>query len=93
MNWRDLITDAGTGQVSHTKLWSNLGLVVVTLAVIALTVKVVFTPVDASSTVFFDAYVGLIVMFLALVCVNAGASKAISLGMGKSRLNIKGKTR
>lgn len=24
MNWMDLITDAGTNQVSHTKLWNNI---------------------------------------------------------------------
>ncbi|MFZ5529443.1 MAG: hypothetical protein ACOY4U_00065 [Pseudomonadota bacterium] len=24
MKWRDLIVDAGTGMVSHTKLWANV---------------------------------------------------------------------
>lgn len=24
MNWRDLITDAGTGMISHTKIWANI---------------------------------------------------------------------
>ena len=24
MSWRDLITDAGTGMVSHTKVWANI---------------------------------------------------------------------
>jgi hypothetical protein len=24
MNWVDLVTDVGTGQLSHTKLWNNV---------------------------------------------------------------------
>lgn len=32
MNWKSLITDAGTGQVSHTKLWANIAYAAATAA-------------------------------------------------------------
>jgi hypothetical protein len=32
MKWSDLITDAGTGMLSHTKLWANVAYASATIA-------------------------------------------------------------
>lgn len=34
--WRDLITDAGTGQYSHTKIWTNIAYGAATFAFVRL---------------------------------------------------------
>ena len=35
----DLITDAGTGQISHTKIWTNIAYAVFTYAILSMVVS------------------------------------------------------
>lgn len=62
----DLITDHGTGRLSHSKLWANVGLGASVI---------VFTRMGWNGQISSEIF-GL---FLAGVCANAGVSKLLSL--------------
>lgn len=63
----DLITDPGTGMLSHTKLWAHVAYLVVTLAF----VKVTFTTPEPDLTVW--------LLYLCVVGGHSSLSKLISM--------------
>jgi hypothetical protein len=70
VNWRDLITDSATGQVSHTKLWANVAYASATGVLIT---------ADSSSVIFPEVFF----IYLGTVGASATASKFLSLKYGK----------
>lgn len=70
MRWRDLITDAGTGQVSHSKLWANMAYATSTSAIIWLTAEGGLTG-------------ELLLIYLGAVGASTTASKFLSLRYGR----------
>lgn len=63
----DLIIDPGTGMYSHTKLWTHIAYLVVTLAF----VKVTFTTAEPDLTVW--------LLYLCVVGGHSSLSKLISM--------------
>lgn len=83
LNWRSLFTDAATGEMSHTKLMS-IGWWLATVGIATIVaVKIVMMKFGADSFLFFSTYLDFVLVLTGIFCVNAGASKAISLGMNK----------
>lgn len=68
MKCSSLITDAGTGQLSHTKIWANIAYIVATVAFLR---QVFFAPVPP------DADIWLI--YLGVIGSHCAVSKLISL--------------
>lgn len=71
MKWRDLIIDAGTGQVSHTKLWANTAYAISTAAI-------GWAAYDHELTG------DLLLIYLGVVGASATASKFLSLRYGRA---------
>jgi hypothetical protein len=69
MNLKDLITDAGTGQLSHTKLWANI-------AYASATVAFLYAVHKDSATA--DVWL----IYLGVVGASATVSKLLSLKYG-----------
>lgn len=69
MNFADLVTDAGTGQLSHTKIWANVGYFVATVA---------FAWLNYQGKA--DAEIWLI--YLGVIAGHSAASKALSMRYG-----------
>lgn len=69
MNWRDIITDAGTQQVSHTKLWANI-------AYLTATIAIGWAAYKGSLSA------DLLLIYLGIVGASATASKFLSLRYG-----------
>lgn len=69
MRLSDLITDAGTGQLSHTKLWANVAYAAATWAIINAAVMAELSP-------------DLLLIYLGIVGASATASKFLSLRYG-----------
>lgn len=69
MKCRDLITDIGTGQMSHTKLWAN----------VAYAASTVWLSGIAFSG---DLTADLLLIYLGIVGASATASKFLSLKYG-----------
>lgn len=67
---KGMISDAGTGKVSHTKVWANIAYAVATWVVIRLTIM---------GKLDFEIF-GL---YLAVVAASASASKFFALKYGK----------
>jgi hypothetical protein len=72
MHWRDLITDSGTGQISHTKLWANIAYASSTGVLIS---------ADSSSAIFPEV----LFIYLGVVGASATASKFLSLKYGATK--------
>lgn len=72
MNWRDLITDSATGQISHTKLWANVAYASATGVLIT---------ADSSSAIFPEVFF----IYLGVVGASATASKFLSLKYGAAK--------
>lgn len=71
MRLHDLITDAGTGQLSHTKLWANVAYAAATWAIIHAAVMAELSP-------------DLLLIYLGAVGASATASKFLSLRYGRA---------
>lgn len=69
MSWKDLITDAGTGMVSHTKVWANVAYFSSTLA---------FAYMSYAGTASADIWM----IYLGAVGASATVSKLLSLKYG-----------
>lgn len=68
MKLADLITDAGTGQCSHTKLWTHIAYLATTVAFLRLTL---FSPTPLSVEIW--------LVYLGIVGSHGLASKYISM--------------
>lgn len=69
MKIKELITDPVTRQLSHTKLWANIGMAAMTFVFIRM-------GIDGSMTE------GMMLVYGGIFGVSAGASKFLSLKMG-----------
>lgn len=69
MTFADLITDAGTGMVSHTKVWANVAYLTATLA---------FAYMSYAGTASPDIWL----IYLGVVGASATLSKLLSLKYG-----------
>lgn len=69
MKCSDLITDAGTGQMSHTKLWANVAYAAATVWLSSIAFN---TELSAD----------LLLIYLGIVGASAGGSKFLSLRYG-----------
>ena len=67
MKWSDLIVDPGTGMYSHTKIWTNIAYIAVTIAFIKSTFD------DA------EINISMWLVYLAIVGGHSSLSKLISM--------------
>ena len=67
----DLITDPGTGQLSHTKIWTNIAYLVATIAF----VKITFSSDEPDLTLW--------LLYLCVIGGHSSLSKLISLKYNK----------
>jgi hypothetical protein len=72
MKLADLITDCGTGQCSHTKLWANVAYCAATLAFLR---HALFTAEPPSAEIW--------LIYLGVVGVHNGYSKLLSMKYGR----------
>lgn len=70
----ELITDAGTGQLSHTKLWTNIAYFSATLAFLHITL---ILPEPSSPEIW--------LIYLGIVGAHNVASKAMSMKYGATK--------
>lgn len=70
----DLITDCATGQLSHTKLWTNIAYLVATVAFLRLAI-LSDTPIDSE----------IWLIYLGVVGAHNVSSKILSLKYGASK--------
>lgn len=71
MHISDLIVDPGTGQYSHTKIWTNIAYIIVTLSF----VKVTITNPEPDMTMW--------LIYLGIVGGHSSLSKLISMKYNK----------
>jgi hypothetical protein len=72
-HWKDILYIEKTGEISHTKFWSNIGYFLMSLAFIGITVS------TGCGYIFpVDKWIELFVVFGALVAIPRGFSKWIN---------------